>query len=645
MGNMYSNTSHSELLVGLRPSNTIDFKQNYTIDANVIELDRITNYDIKEAKSYLIQIRLYGVLKTFSLYVKIVDNNLFVYVIDFHDNFSEKYLIHIAKVNNCSADIMKYVQISHDFRFIMLPENDVINVYSLINIVNTGLQFNSQLNLQLISTIDYFKIIIDDNNSCCKTLYKCVLCEDLFIVIYALDSRYSSHSNCQNSICYTDIITFNYTTGTKSHFTGVIELKNSNIDITNSVLKLSANGRYMFLYDTVKSTALLCNMLNNNTKSKDLSIPVNLVIDNISYIDTFCISDDGRILIYFDSINSLINLYDITHNNIFNLKTAINKTTNYSFHLIDYSKFSYGDILEKLNMNITVYNKLYALIGWDRNLIGSFYCLIRMSESHNCCVVQGPYLIKTNINNINKIDYVSYNSHMIIYRSLTDNSKTTIVSYDVAPVIPISFISLLVIEIKTILLNMYDDKYIHTPYYTSIEIVGADDSKLVYELDDFMTLFLAIPKTQIPRANEFLLKVNANIDIYNKTKSFIIFKNLMNGKINQMDIITELFTIKGTIGRHNMMYELMSHMYEYASVVVLREITIDTIYNNVKTLYMGYMFMILILKYYLTFCRLNTKDIIKIDQTFDIVELFSQYFPIFGKYMIDALQLIFGESQ
>src|SRR5205823_3989693 len=92
---------------------------------------------------------------------------------------------------------------------------------------------------------------------------------------------------------------------------------------------------------------------------------------------------------------------------------------------------------------------------------------------------------------------------------------------------------------------------------------------------------------------KFQMRVTSNIDIYGSTKSFDIYQDLLIGKINQTNVISNILAAHGELGIHCMIADLLDHMYEYTKIIILRE-SYDQFNNNeishenqIKTFYVG----------------------------------------------------------
>src|SRR5579872_2810753 len=138
--------------MGNTGSMAVDINENHNIDTinfvdNTDAIDAvmvpnvITPIDIRFNKMYIIYQRVNGISKTFALSVKILDDNIFLYVTDILNN--KTFLAHVVKIliksgKNVSY-YLKYIQISRDFTLISLPENDKINVYNLTKLLNRNI--------------------------------------------------------------------------------------------------------------------------------------------------------------------------------------------------------------------------------------------------------------------------------------------------------------------------------------------------------------------------------------------------------------------------------------------------------------------------------------------------------------------------
>lgn len=648
---------------------------NYNIDAEVINKDDMatvpninTPLDIKSNKMYIVYQRVNGASRTFVLSIKILDDNIFIYVTDV---FNEKTILaHVAKISGRSerdtAYYLKYIQVSRDFTLLSLPENDKINVYNLTKLLNRNvLEYVDNVGIVLKadgkggirSGIEVFSSVnkamdiealsddlerdrlgkIDFKHVDCNIQpYKCVLCKDLYIVVCADFNRYKR------------IVAIDY----KNKL--IHEVKNLDLDVNRSSLKFSINGRFVAVYDGAKNQLFVCDMSEKEPKPKQMS----LVIKSDTVLDTVCISDDGRFFFYIENDDMKFRVYDVYFMKTYVLDSGLQIDSSHikdiKFHLMDYSRFS------DIALAGDACDNLYVLVGWSKKMSSAFYWMIRCSDTgYN---IYGPSFVDMKIEG--KIEYVYNNGYMFIYKT-----PSGITVYDLNKIIPIRFAGMLASESKKSITALFKEYYNTLSYYDSIELIGADDSKVSYPVTEYMQFLMSLikPVSSGVDTNTFQLRVTSNIDIYGATKSFNIFQDLLTGKINQSDVIQNIFAVQGAAGRHNMMSDLMNHMYEYTRVIALKETSDGDLnrsgFSRMKSLYIGYILIVLVLKYYSMMLKsmsgasmsgisvtknVGHKVIIKESTEkhlkFDIIETFNKNFPAFKAFVDRSVDILMGEK-
>jgi hypothetical protein len=643
------------------------------------------------------------------------------------DIFSEKTtLAHVSNIDaNSENDVvhyLKYIQISRDFRLISLPENGSVNVYNLTNLLNRNILEHIDtigIVLSLDKSSDEIGVIRskiemkdksnnlvnDKSNEFANNLtdrighikmndisskdpsldygsdlelqpYKCVLCKDLFIVVCVESTVGNLLSNK-----YKKIVIIDYT-NKKVH-----TIRNINLNIDSSAFRFSTNGRYVVAYDNTTKSVLMSDMLEEGEpKFKE----VNLTFDVGIILESICISEDRRFIFYIEdedksryvnNSNMKFNIYDTKIRKIYELDSKVNINSEYEynktnnnlndlkFHLMDYSSFTNINFTDSDETNC---NKLYVLVGWNKNTTSANYWMIRCSEKDY--IIYEPSSIQMNVDG--PIEYIYNNGYMFIYKT-----KSGITAYDLNRIIPMKFANILAAESKYDINKLYKQYFqsMKDKYYSEVIIIGADDSKVVYSVTDYISfLFSLIKETNKKDSgkNEFQLKVNANISIYGNVKSFTIFQDLLTGKSKQSEIISNIFTLKGQTGRHNMMRDLMNHMYEYTRVIALKETikndeeqnesTERSKFSDMKAIYIGYVLLILVIKYYLVLVKTSNQEYISSAETkgktksntksnvniqlnqrspaLDIMKTFNDNFPIFKSFTDKTLSLILGEN-
>ncbi|VBB18016.1 hypothetical protein YASMINEVIRUS_479 [Yasminevirus sp. GU-2018] len=663
-----------------------DDDDNYNIDAEEVGRDDAltvptvqTPIDMRFSKMYIIYQRVNGASRTFALTIKILDDNIFLYVTDVlsektvlahvsrihkEETMSVKPNIESVPVKSSASYYLKYIQISRDFRYISLPENGYVNVYSLTKLLNrnilqyvdsvgivlregpdgtirTGIEvdsrvdrsmstktLNADVQQDMLGKIDFHYV------DCNIQPYKCILCKDMFVVVCSEYNRFKK------------IVVINY----KAKL--VHEIKNLDIDANRSALKFSTDGRHIAIYNGAKNTLSVCDMTARSPQLK--SVPLTIKDDTM--LESVCVSEDGRFLFFVE--NMMFNVYDIPRNRTYVMSpgTSVDQmdVKDIKFHLMDYSRFS--DIVIESETDC---DSLYVLVGWNRKKTSALYWMIRCDKIGYS--TYGPTFVDMKVEGT--IDYIYNNGYMFIYKT-----EHGITAYDLNKVIPIRFAGMLASGAKRKLNKLYRDNYqdVRDQYYTYIDVVGADDSKARYNVNDYMMFLLSLKKSQIvgTDTNIFQLRINANIDVYGSTKSFNVFQDLLSGKINQREIIDNIYTIQGATGRHNMMAELMAHLYEFTRVIALKETSDGDLdrsgFSNMKAMYIGYVLLVLVLKYYSMLFKtvggikssvrgknktLRDPRVQSTETTirYDILEAFNNNFPAFKSFTMKSIELMMGE--
>ena len=106
------------------------------------------------------------------------------------------------------------------------------------------------------------------------------------------------------------------------------------------------------------------------------------------------------------------------------------------------------------------------------------------------------------------------------------------------------------------------------------------------------------------------------------------------------------------------MATLFEHMYEYTKVIALKENDVGMIdesyFSKIKSLYIGYLLLVLILKYYVhLFKEYETLDVVKNNKinknqaklfethiNFNIINEFNTHFPGFENYIVKVMHLL-----
>jgi len=643
MGNTLSNNSNNGNYIKYNNDNYNHTDAKVISKVNVANINIKTKNDSKCSKMYIIYQRVNGISKAFVLDIKILDLNIFVYVTDI---LNEKTtLVHVSRISINSQKFisyyLKYIQVSRDFMLVSLPENEKINVYNLTKLLNrnvlefvstVGLIIKADKNDEITSTIDFSNKTNESSNQQNKIdniiPYKCILCKNVYIII------------CIGDAIYEKIIVTDYK-NKSIHSLNMIDL---DLNIHKSTLTFSINGRYVIIYDKMKKQVLMSDMNETNPKLEHIIIKNNIIAE------TLCISDNGKFIFFVEDTCMEFRIFDIHSNKIFMLNSEYNLTNidndrynlldNVKFHLLDYSQFAEVDLK---NTN----DHIYVIIAWNKRLSLVLYWIMRCSTSdHKGCLTSYYKLRDRSIIDMKlqgKLEYTYSNGNIFINKT-TDELTVT----DLNKAIPSNIVSLLANESRYDLIKLFKKTYNQNNYYDKIDIIGADESRIIYQVTDFMQFLMLLNKST-NSSNIFKLRVTANINIYGTIKSFNVYQDVLTGKITHDDIISEIFKIKGSACRHNVTNDLMNHIYEYTRIIVLKETTNgDLVRNDISSecvMYIGYTFALLVLKYYSTMTKLltnndsNTKHI-----NLDIVKTFNKNFPAFEDFVKKSIELIIGEK-
>jgi hypothetical protein len=609
MGNSISKSTHNN---------------KYVIDYETIDIQTQPNGSKDQKIYYIVNREKKYKQKVIKLTIKIIDENILIYTKDPCEKNDDE-LIYVSKIFVNTRDdaqmiehYMKFIQISQDFKSLSIPEFDTVNVYNLVNCMK---------HLEYMNTIG-IKFDLNQDTNCLTTTIndqttdplKCILCTDALTIICR-----------RNNIM---IVTFNYV--------------NNNCTVTNientkhNDVNLSLNGKYAIWYDDNKYN--VCDIFTEKCESfSPFQVKQQAMIINRKKIPD-CISGDGKIVMYgieekenekiiYDTrlvTSQCIKLFVYPHSHPRNANVSISITKYY---------------LKKTDQQITnastEKNDVYVLIGWDQSSKKYYYWLIHMIlgkiKVSEMWTMSCDDHHKDYHKDYHKIDYIHHNGNTFIYKT-----TNRIIMYELDKIIPIKYVEMLSHEYYESLKKLYNNNYQKKSYYQDLEILAADDSTRIYDLDNMMK-FMLLLHTEHCDTNKFQLRVTSNINIYDTTKSFDIFQKLLLKQINGSEIIEKIFATSESEknGIHNMMFDLMMHFYEYIRVIILKELDTErkkeiSEFDLNVLLYIGYTLLSLVLKYYLALSKTRDQDIIK----YDIIEIFIENFPLFEQFIGQAVTMM-----
>jgi hypothetical protein len=554
----------------------------YDLDTEIINTERIVeNKKICNINNYDKLFITYDEKKEiYMILIKVIDNKLYVYLKNISNNiFKLVQIVILSKyINSDTKKYINYIYISIKYDIISLPEYDMINIYSLSELINNN-------NLKQINNTGLYikqyenKFLLYHENKAIHDIdtppYKCYLCRDMIILILSLEYQYNK------------IIGIEY----KNDRPYIIDNININIDTT----KIQLSNNICVLYD-YKNHLVYTTDIENDMH--------NITVTNKIIPNTFCLSDDGKLFFHVSNINEqhklCFSIYNIIDNRYYdNTIDSTNMNINFKeteFNLINYDKIK--DISIMNNHNI------YILIGWDTINRKIYYWFIKYN-TNECKVYNCTYI------NIDITGDIKYNyHHRFVYIFKTD---TGVITYDLDNILPIKFADIMKNEILKQLDLYYKKKKCSKNRY--IKIRCADDKIKRYDLNDIMIFF-----------------INKHDDIYNNAKSFNIFQKLLESNRNIDSVIIDIFNVDGDVNKYNIMNDLLDHIYEYTKKIII-DMT-DGI-NELKAYYVGYVLIIFILKFYRYFTKKNNKYIKK-----GIINTFNLNYPIFADFMNNSIDNI-----
>lgn len=571
--------------MGNTPSSNI----NYDLDTEIVNTEyKIDTKKINELNDYDKLFITYNDSNIiFGILIKIINNKLYIYLKNiFNNDFKLAKIVVMSKYNNTNIkNYINHIHISKEHDMISIPEYDMINIYSLSEIINNCKLKQTNKTGLLINHIDNSLVINHKNDLVSKDdMYKCYLCRNMFIIILISGNRYNK------------IIGIEYTSDTKY----TVDNVNVNIIANNTKIHVSTISNIIVFYDYVENCIYITDV-KNGIISKN--------IDSDIIKNTFCLSDDGLILFYISN-NRTFNVYDMKNNKQYDNTIDINTfefdidIENIQFKIFNYTKFN--------DMNIIDNHEIYILTGWDMRNKKLYYWFIKYNDIE--CMFYRTDYISMIVN-----DDIIYNyNNRFIYVFKTING---IITYDLEKILPIKIANIMKNDIlKEIKTGSNSNNYIN--------IRCADNKTRKYILNNIMTIFIDNNK------DIYDVDYTVNIDIYDNNKSFDIFQKLLDSNKNIDNIIIDICNIEGITNKYNIMEDLLDHIYEFIKKLIIY--TGDKNNNELKAYYIGYVLMIFILKFYTYLVKISNR----IDIKRDIICNFNENFPPFSDFMNNSIKSI-----
>jgi hypothetical protein len=572
---------------------------------------------IKNEKSFTICQKVNGILKLYHMSVRVLEQHMYIYVTNYFD--SSTNLIHVVPTVYDGQLILRYVEVSQDFTTLIMPENDMVKIYDLYELLENN----------IIKCIGITNICLNNVNSDDMIVGCTVYCMNVFVMSDRL-------------ICVFD--------GDKQ--INRINISN-NLTDTQQIVRFSSNGKYVLMCNPSAQMINIYNIMESDQMCKTIMVK-NM---NPIMLQTICVSDCGKFIIFLSGCMKKISIYSVKKRKMIyaesNLSVLFEKFVfqkqNIKLYAVNYDWLGSAD--QKGYDNVLAISGRYECLSSNGSHV-LFFWLIRMTEN-DVEFVDGP-----TYNEIKRTDAncTFDNGITFLYKS-----SNNVQIYDLSKIMIMRFIKLLEKEMKNTLDISYD-KLVRSQeikhYHDDLTIISADETAYLYKLNNY-TKFILSAKKNNNNNNQYILRVNANIDIYGKMKSFIIFQKLLSGELDQTEVVENIMLVPIEKGSNNIMSDLMDHMYEYIRIMVLGEKNGCSNLKNShlaqesahKPLYIGYILMSLILNYYYClFKQLNKKtqnnEKLKLEELvkFDIIKSFIENFPVFKQFMYHCMQTLIGKE-
>lgn len=515
--------------------------------------------------------------ETYILKIRIIDNGIYLYTKNVsHDNFILSYF-----TQSDISSKLKYIQISPNFKYISIPEENQINLYDLKSMICDN-------NMSYVKTLCQ----IDENN-----IYKCILTDDIFI---------------RTSINET-IISING-----------VEWKENNkfkLDIkinNNTIIKFSANCRTVLKY--VDNFIVDIYKINNKyeIEKSEINLIPNKNDNKLSFIN---LSDDGNIIIYSSISKNKTSFF------IYNIQ---NKYTQQISIQLDNKLCNVISCINLIDIDIWKrFNNFWLVINWSTDYKIQYWLIGSLNISQQKYIQYGPFNLDDMYSDMNDIIYFYANQNIII--CMTKMNKVKII--DMYKVASVNIIDIILNELKNELLK-HPNNYTDRP--NKIKITASDDSIIEYKINNDLRFLMTsdIKYDTENNIHKIDTKVNTNIDILDCGKSLNIFQNMISTNDTQGKIINRIIKIESKINQINMMSEIMDHFYEYIRCLIIGENTkIDLLdhnhHRNLRVLFIAYLLLSFLLRYILVSSQYLKKKLLN-----GILNDFCFNFPIFNNVLL-----------
>jgi len=336
--------------------------------------------------------------------IRNVDDKIFLYL----NNVALKItnLIHVFDFNINIQFLEKYIQMSHDYKLLAIPDGNTLCIFDIAQIINNKSLKPNYSNAKIIFKNGGIPVMpsadVIENTSDLDVLfngdpYKCILYGDRYIVVSKIEP-----------LNYGSVIIYDF-------INKCTHIVNINKSIEKSTISLSEHGKYLLfcdidernIADNIEQSIWLVNLNNlkdNDNKRQQLLLTLNK--NSIIHLNTFAISDNGELVCVLVSESNKCKMLLIDNSGDICIdEHGLDNNTGDPRHVMiniyDYSNLVKYDNAKALV--ITLWNKqTHIILIW-----------IIMRCVKNKDMIYGPKILTFDYNNV---ELINTNGHDYIYK-------------------------------------------------------------------------------------------------------------------------------------------------------------------------------------------------------------------------------------
>ena len=389
-------------------------------------------------KYYHIPINVYGKSLLYVINIKSIDDKIFLYLNEIILKTST--LIHVFESNINIQLLEKYIQMSHDYKLLSIPDGDVLCIFDIVTVINNKTLKTNYSNAKIkfkdtnIPTLLVNPAITNNSfpelsNGSFPELfsgnpYKCILYSDRYIIV----------SKNESSI-YKSVIIYDFI----HKCTHVV---NINKNINNSSIALSEHGKYLLFCDieerntnnNIEQYIWLVDLNNlKDTYDRHYKLLITTQKDSVIHFNTFAISNNGKLVCVLVNSNNKNKLLLIDNN-----EQEIN-TDEYELNNIGNPKYITMNIYDHSNIIKQNGSKLYIITIWNKQLHKVFiWTIVKIANFND--MIYGPKILTFDGDNI---ESVNTNGHQYVYKCVTH-----LLIYDIDKQLPLMMVNSMLDTLK-----------------------------------------------------------------------------------------------------------------------------------------------------------------------------------------------------